>query len=664
MFNKLLRNQKIIVKKISAIVMLTLILTVQIFTPVSAADPAPNDDITSATIIDSLPYSNTIDISNATSNPTKDPILTCTQLNGNNFSSRLYFTVWYSFTPEADGTLVVDTFGSNYDTVLGVWTGTLASLPSSLIQYRCNDDYSVEHVGESRLEISVTAGTTYYIEAANYSSTNIGTLTLNMAFLEPCFALISSHTGIGSNPVANPGYSYGCIHGEYHAGETINLSASPYDGTWTVGSWLGTNNNNTTSLTNTTTMTAADQTVSVNYITSSCFPLTSSHTGSGANAVASPNKSSGCAIGKYNSGEPVALLAVPISGFSVRNWSGTDNDASFSPTNIVTMPPTARNVNTAYTACLSLTISVNKSIYEVVSSDPTPSISGSIATSPNCLNGTYTYGTKAVLTANPSSNMYRFLNWSGGLSGTSNPGIVSMTSNKSITGVFKKAYFNDVPFNYTETLGGIQYNLNPYIEQLWANSYTNGTWIEKDASGNIINLLYSPANTLNRGMVAKFLLNVIHGKGYLAPALPVPPKFNLDNWSNTDITWAWPWAEELLVEGLTNGCWKDPNSASRSYCPLNTSSRAEAAKFGLTMKYGPDYLPPAATGLIFADMLIGTNPPTHWSIAWAEQAYLEGLLPECGTNPTSGKPLFCPDDPMNRAWQAYLIVKSKNLTLP
>jgi len=663
MFNKLLSDQKIIVKKIPVIVMLTLILTIHIYTPASAADPAPNDDISSATIIDTLPYSNTIDISNATSDQATDPVLTCTQLNGNTFSSILYFTVWYSFTPEADGTLVVDTFGSNYDTVLGVWTGD----QSSLILYRCNDDYSVAHVGESRLEISVTTGTTYYIEVANYSSTNVGTLTLNMAFAEPCYALTSSHTGIGSNPVAIPDYSYGCVYGEYHAGETISFSASPYDDTWSVGSWLGTNNDDTTSLLNTTTMTDTAQAVSVNYVTSSCFPLTINHTGLGTNAVATPDNSSGCTIGQYNSGESITLLASPDSGSSVRSWSGTNNDSSFLPSNLVTMPPSPRTIETEYTACLTLTTNVAKSIYDVVSSDPAPSISGSIATSPNCANGTYTYGTEAIISANPSSNNYRFQNWSGDLSGTSNPGKVTMTDNKSVTGVFKKAYFNDVPFDYTESLGGIQFKLNPYIEALWANSFTNGTWIEKDASGNIITLNYSPTNTLNRGMVAKFLLNVIHGKGYPTPVLPVPPKFTLDNWSDPNITWAWPWAEQLLVEGLTNGCWQDSSSGSRSYCPLNTSSRAEAAKFGLTMKYGPGYLPPAATGLVFADMklpVLGTDPAAHWSIAWAETAYLEGLLPACGTNPSNGKPLFCPDDPMNRAWEAYLIVKAKNITLP
>jgi hypothetical protein len=242
-----------------------------------------------------------------------------------------------------------------------------------------------------------------------------------------------------------------------------------------------------------------------------------------------------------------------------------------------------------------------------------------------------------------------------------------MSSARSVTASFEKSTFNDVPFDYTQSLGGVNYNLQPYIQALWNNGFTNGIYIERDAGDNITYALYGPQNLLNRGMIAKFLLNVVHGKDYLVPALPAIPQFSLDNWANPDITWAWPWAEELLAEGLTNGCFQDPDTGKRAYCPTNINSRAEAVKFGLVMKHGISYLPPAATGTVFADMklpVLGTDPPAHWGIAWAEQAYLEGLLPACGTDTTSGKPRFCPDDPMNRAWAAYLIVKAKVLPLP
>jgi len=267
-------------------------------------------------------------------------------------------------------------------------------------------------------------------------------------------------------------------------------------------------------------------------------------------------------------------------------------------------------------------------------------------------------GTLVTLTATPASSKDRFTGWSGeGCSGTGTCQ-VTMTATRSVTASFELAIFDDVPFGYSQTLGGVTYDLYPYIQALWDNGFTNGIWIEKDGSGNITYALYGPTNNLNRGMVAKFLLNVVHGRDYTTPALPATPLFTLDDWSNPDIGWARPWAEELLAEALTNGCYIDPVTLARAFCPTNISTRAEAAKFGLTMKYGTSYTPPAASGDVFADM---TLVDAHWGIAWAEKAYADGLLPTCGTDTGSGKPLYCPDDPINRAWSAYLIVKANNL---
>ena len=94
------------------------------------------------------------------------------------------------------------------------------------------------------------------------------------------------------------------------------------------------------------------------------------------------------------------------------------------------------------------------------------------------------------------------------------------------------------------------------------------------------------------------------------------------------------------------------------YCPRRELPRVEAGVFGLRMKYGTDYVPPDASGTLFADM----TDVNYWGTKWAEQAYLDDLLPECG--PQDGKPLFCPDDLLDRAWGVYLIVIAKDLPLP
>jgi hypothetical protein len=82
--------------------------------------------------------------------------------------------------------------------------------------------------------------------------------------------------------------------------------------------------------------------------------------------------------------------------------------------------------------------------------------------------------------------------------------------------------------------------------------------------------------------------------------------------------------------------------------------------FALRMKYGQSYVPPAATGTLFADM---TNP-SFYATAWAEQAYNDGLIQNCGIDGVSGKPKFCPKELVSRGLAAYMIVRAKSLTMP
>ena len=80
-----------------------------------------------------------------------------------------------------------------------------------------------------------------------------------------CYALTRSHTGQGSDPVATPNQSDVCGVGQYVAGESITLTATPATG-WRVAGWVGTNNDGSTSASNTLAMPAADHTARVNYV--------------------------------------------------------------------------------------------------------------------------------------------------------------------------------------------------------------------------------------------------------------------------------------------------------------------------------------------------------------------------------------------------------------
>src|SRR5215471_12007102 len=118
-----------------------------LFGPTTALAAPANDDFDAATTIGALPFSDSADTRSATA-AADDPI-SCSN-NG---------SVWYSLTVSQSAVVTADTFGSNYDTVLSVFTGSRGAL--SLIG--CNDDT----VGiQSRVTFSAAAGTTYFFMVA------------------------------------------------------------------------------------------------------------------------------------------------------------------------------------------------------------------------------------------------------------------------------------------------------------------------------------------------------------------------------------------------------------------------------------------------------------------------------------------------------------------
>jgi Leucine-rich repeat (LRR) protein len=134
------------------------------------ACPPVNDDFDHAITIVPASYTNRQDTSTATT-AVSDPTFPCGSLDqGTN-------SVWYTYTPANAGLLTVDTFGSDYDTQLAIWTGTRASL----VYAGCNDDSS--GVVQSKLVLTIVAGQTYYIEVAGYADS--GALVFNAVVTGP-----------------------------------------------------------------------------------------------------------------------------------------------------------------------------------------------------------------------------------------------------------------------------------------------------------------------------------------------------------------------------------------------------------------------------------------------------------------------------------------------
>jgi hypothetical protein len=134
--------------------------------------PAPtNDNCAGATPIGFGTYTGT------TLGATQDGTSACA---GNSTAD-----VWYSFTPNCSGTLILDTCGSTYDTIISVHTGCPGSSGNQL---GCNDDAGTDGgcsgTYQSYLAVPVVGGINYRVRVGGYGGA-AGTFTLNVGFGPP-----------------------------------------------------------------------------------------------------------------------------------------------------------------------------------------------------------------------------------------------------------------------------------------------------------------------------------------------------------------------------------------------------------------------------------------------------------------------------------------------
>lgn len=128
------------------------------------AEPS-NDDFASATLVaEPLPFTDQISTADATT-AAEDP-----------YCAGRGATVWYSYTPTASGPVNANTFGSDYDTTLSVYTGQQAPLH----QIQCNDDARRSGGLHSSVTWEAVAGTTYHLMAGSYYDRPGGNLSLTV----------------------------------------------------------------------------------------------------------------------------------------------------------------------------------------------------------------------------------------------------------------------------------------------------------------------------------------------------------------------------------------------------------------------------------------------------------------------------------------------------
>jgi hypothetical protein len=137
----------------------------------AAAQPA-NDECASATAIPSLPFSESLDASAATTNPA-DPLLPC--------ASDLPIgdgSVWYTYTAPEDVVLEVDTRTSTYRTTVAVWGGGCGTFDRLACSNYTLPPGTDEWDLHGRAFVTVKAGQTVHIEVA---SAYDAPATLNLA---------------------------------------------------------------------------------------------------------------------------------------------------------------------------------------------------------------------------------------------------------------------------------------------------------------------------------------------------------------------------------------------------------------------------------------------------------------------------------------------------
>lgn len=120
------------------------------------ACPPSNDSCSSATVVDTLPFTSSADASAATNN---DGSVTSCAFGMND-------GVWYTFTPTASGTLDLSVDVTGWDHEIAVYTGSCGV-------FTCVASADSGGTGGTEsLSISVTAGTQYWLNIGQFSSTD------------------------------------------------------------------------------------------------------------------------------------------------------------------------------------------------------------------------------------------------------------------------------------------------------------------------------------------------------------------------------------------------------------------------------------------------------------------------------------------------------------
>ena len=212
-------------KKNKIVLLLTVVVILGLFSVPAYAQPlgAPptNDNFSAATNIASLPFTTTQSTAEATLEASIYGSTEASYLTSCGESSGA--SVWYSFTPASDGTYVIDTFGSSFDTEVHIFEDDTFGIYDEA----CNQDFSGS-VSQSKIVFDAVTTKTYKIAFTGKSAAT-GSLNIAMdSFSCPVTSLcVGLSDGLGT-PIETSAELYDASYGYVDFGSYIGVGYNEF----------------------------------------------------------------------------------------------------------------------------------------------------------------------------------------------------------------------------------------------------------------------------------------------------------------------------------------------------------------------------------------------------------------------------------------------------
>ncbi len=594
-----------------------------------------NDSFASPLIVGPLPYESLgNDVSTATNDPL-DPAPLCTWPG--------YQTVWYRYDATEDAILAVDTFGSNYDTILTVWTGSWGSLSS----VACNDDASGGL--QSKVVFSAVKSEVYYIEVANFFASGASLLSLHAYYGPPSNDSIDTPLVFGALPYTSPAY-------DITTATTDPLELAPIctEGTFHQSVWYRYDSPEDAIVAVDTFMSDYDTVLAVYAGTPGSLSEVAC-----SDDVSPELRQSRVVFNAWETEtyyiQASAYYGGTIGTLRLHAYYGPPPNDNFSAAKVITSLP----YHDAFLDTRGATTEEYDPLAPVSCGGPSlrKSVWYSYTAPSDDYLMAYTWGTQydtvlAVWTGSWGSLNLVLCNDDYS---TLQESQVEFYANAGETYYIEVASPSDIG-------GKLSFQLDPApsIEgDVGEMGVTLSTWL-----GTPITLTSDNAH--------RYYFRSNYGwTGTITPYLsghsftPVRRSFYgvTDDLANQDFTigpllfsdvpvagkeWMQPWAEEFYYDGITTGCGVSP----LRYCPENNVTRAEMAVFLLRAMHGPGYVPPPVGGPHpFADVPVAGK---EWMEPWIVDFYNHAITTGCGTGPL----IYCPERAVTRAEMAVFVLRA------